>query len=281
MEESAVKFGKSVKLVGVVTKPDNVSDGTTAMILFNSGVRHHVGCCRMSVRMARAVAEQGIPSLRFDLSGVGDSPLRNDGMQYQESSIEEAKQAMDYLSRTMGIEKFVLYGLCSGAHLGFKLAQQDPRIVGLIQVDGYLYRTTKFYIRHYLPRLFDLGVWTRILFNRIPQKLGLKKAETKGADLVEGSEVEVQEWPDTPPRQEVQSGYEVLINRGVKQFSYVTGDRAHDYNYEKQFFDMFPGLDFKGTMGLSFMPEASHILTEKQSQLSVLKNTTEWLKANF
>lgn len=281
MKESAVQFGKSVKLTGVMTHPETFRDDLPAVIFFNSGVRHHVGCCRMSVRIARELAGKGFLCLRFDLSGIGDSLLRPDGLQYEKSSIEDAKEALEYLARTQGVKQFVFYGLCSGAHLGFKLAQQDPRVVGLIQVDGYLYKTRGFMIRHYLPRLFNLGVWMRFVMTRLKGKGGRTDAGSADGQDLKNSEVLVQQWPETPPRDVVQAGYRTLLDRSVEFLVYVTGDQEYVYNYEKQFYDMFPGLNFANRLAVYFLPKASHILAEKDGQDVVLDRTVAWVSQKF
>ncbi len=77
MPERIVKIGKPQPLVGLLTEPVNPDPGAPAVLILNSGVMHHVGTCRMSVRLARAFADQGVAALRFDFSGIGDSPSRS------------------------------------------------------------------------------------------------------------------------------------------------------------------------------------------------------------
>ena len=47
-------------------------------------------------------------------------------------------------------------------------ALEDERIVGLALLDGCGYRTTRFHLhrltRHYLPRMFRLEKWKRLLY---------------------------------------------------------------------------------------------------------------------
>lgn len=275
MKESVTQFGKSVKLTGIVAKPDNVDPSKPALIVFNSGVRHHVGCCRMSVTVARMAAELGMPSLRFDLSGVGDSPLRTDSKSYEESSMEEAQEAMDYLSRTMGVNSFLFYGLCSGAHLGFKTAQIDDRVKGLIQIDGYLYKTPKYHLLYYIRKMMSLKAWITFLKNRINE--ATEKA-TKSADAMQ---MEIQEWPDIPPKEETEEGYKKLIAKSVDMLFFVTGASSNGYNYEGQFYDIFSDLNFGSLMQIEHMPAASHILAEQASQQRVTEATYKWLQEKF
>ncbi|PIE40962.1 MAG: hypothetical protein CSA49_05775 [Gammaproteobacteria bacterium] len=272
MKEIAQQFGSQAILSGVVTIPEKRDKTRPALIILNSGVRHHVGCCRMSVKLARAVAEHGVLTLRFDLSGIGDSPLRNDSLPYEQSSVEEAISAMDFLEQTLGINKFVFYGLCSGAYLGFKVAQLDTRVIGVAQVDGYAYRTPRFYFKHYTPRLFDKNVWRNLIFHRIPNMIR-KSAGVKASR----PEFEIQEWPDPPSKAIVEKGYRLLVERRLKMLMFYTGGVKYEYNYQNQFFDMFSRVDFADLVTLSFLPDASHILREQESQDHVTDFLVRWI----
>ena len=73
--EMTVLMGRHKSLVG--TLPIVAISAVTApptVVLLNAGIVHRVGPNRMHVLLARALAAAGIPSLRFDMSGIGDSP---------------------------------------------------------------------------------------------------------------------------------------------------------------------------------------------------------------
>ena len=69
--ERPIQFGEKRGLFGILCIP---SDSTTAetpiVVMPNSGLIHRVGTNRIHVLLARALAEQGIRSLRMDLSGI-------------------------------------------------------------------------------------------------------------------------------------------------------------------------------------------------------------------
>lgn len=113
MTEEAIIFGGERSLVGVLTLPE----GTPRMgIVFpNAGLIHHVGPGRLFVELARVLAAEGIASLRFDLSGIGDSPRRQDPRSVFELSIDETRAAVDRL-RAAGVSRVGIFGLCSGAY---------------------------------------------------------------------------------------------------------------------------------------------------------------------
>ncbi|MGA8008355.1 MAG: alpha/beta hydrolase, partial [Thiomonas sp.] len=61
------------------------------VLLFNAGVIHRVGAHRVNVKLARALAADGIATLRCDLHGMGDS-LRADGrLSYKDQVVADLR----------------------------------------------------------------------------------------------------------------------------------------------------------------------------------------------
>ena len=132
MIEDVVRVSTGPGLVGVLCHLDP-SEGADDLgaILLDVGLRYRVGPSRLYVRIARALAARGIPTLRFDFSGVGDSPLRRDALPFSESGPLETVGAMDWMARAKGLERFVLIGICSGARVAFQTALRDERVAGI------------------------------------------------------------------------------------------------------------------------------------------------------
>jgi hypothetical protein len=79
VKERAHTFGSHQGLVGITCEPDaGPGLDLPGFIFFNIGLNHRVGPQRVQVELARALAVQGFASLRFDLSGLGDSAPRGD-----------------------------------------------------------------------------------------------------------------------------------------------------------------------------------------------------------
>lgn len=129
-------FGSSGSLVGVVTEPDAPDASLPAFLFLNAGVTHHVGPNRLYVQLARALAEDGFTSLRFDYSGLGDSGVRPDELPAWKSVGLETSEAMELLTSTRGIERFIPIGICSGAINAYLTAREDPRTVGAVLING-------------------------------------------------------------------------------------------------------------------------------------------------
>ena len=91
MRERALTFGPDGGLVGILTEPDPdvARANAPAHVILNSGILHRVGASRLYVQTARSLAEDGITSLRFDFSGIGDSEVRKDSLPIEERFIVE------------------------------------------------------------------------------------------------------------------------------------------------------------------------------------------------
>jgi pimeloyl-ACP methyl ester carboxylesterase len=132
--EDPVVFGTDARLLGMVTVPPTKPAPVGAAFL-TAGLLHHVGPHRTYVQLARHLAARGLASIRFDRSGIGDSEPRTDGLRFAEASVLEAQAAMDVLQERLGIEQFVLIGICSGATQALLVAAADPRVVGVIAIN--------------------------------------------------------------------------------------------------------------------------------------------------
>ena len=173
MNEEAVFFGEAQSLIGVVTDPPtrNGSPPKTAVILLNPGVVHRVAPGRVYVKLARVLADMGFAVLRFDFSGIGDSPARYDHLPFDKSAVRETQDAMQFLKTTRDIDRFILLGGCSGARISLQTAFCDQRVVGAFLINlqitedddssDRMSRTAAFYYWNFA--LFNLKSWFKLL----------------------------------------------------------------------------------------------------------------------
>ncbi|MCG8314165.1 MAG: alpha/beta hydrolase [Pseudomonadales bacterium] len=277
MKERVLRIGKPTPLVSIATDPSDFDANKPAVIILNSGVMHHIGTCRTSVMIAREIAKRGYLSLRFDFSGIGDSDQRRGTGNFIESSTSETKEVMDYLEKKRGIKRFVLYGLCSGADVSYETAKLDDRVVGIIQVDPYCYRTPFWYLRHYGPRLWDINVWIRF-FSRLTQK-----AKPRGS--IQDIDEEFIELPsyirEFPPQTEVAEGLTNLANRGVHMYSIFTFGQASILNHPSQFKSSFSSVPFNDLLSVEYYDDMEHIITERKYQKIIPNKIADWVKDVF
>src|SRR5205814_78101 len=125
----ACRFGPDEHLFGLLTRRPDSGDAP-AIMMFNAGSVHHVGPNRLYVTLARGLASLGFACLRFDLESLGDSVLREPGREnypYPRTATRDARAALEFLRQRFGYRRFIVLGLCSGAHTAFHagLALQD------------------------------------------------------------------------------------------------------------------------------------------------------------
>ena len=278
MRERALRIGKPTPLVGVVTEPDRFDPDLPALIVLNSGVLHHVGACRLSVKIARAVAAGGMLAVRFDYSGIGDSEPRRGSEHFEIASRKECAEVMDYLGTTRGVRRFILYGLCSGADAAYNTALADERVIGIAQIDAYCYITTRYYLEYYAPVLFDAARWKSFL------RRMLKRANDGGAsppDPLNGNNDGDFESPTYtrvfPPREQIAAGLRALMARDVRMHIVFTGGEPH-YRYRSQYRDSFRDVPFGDRLHVDYLPETNHIITQPPYQERVVVGISKWVQ---
>jgi len=277
VKEIALKIGKPIPLTAIVAAPKDIDANKPAVLILNSGIMHHVGACRLSVKIARQLASEGILNVRFDLSGIGDSAPRTGTASFHETAIAEITEVMDYLEQKRGIKKFIAYGLCSGADASYDIALADERIVGIAQIDPYCYRTPSWYIKHYGPKLFKLGVW----INAIRVRLIKQPANPKGLSAtVDAENLEMPSYVrEFPPRDEVSIGLKKLTQRGVHILCLFTNGQSEILNHATQFKESFRDVKFGQLLTSDFQADMDHIITAPQMQTYARDLVCNWVLA--
>lgn len=115
--ERSVRLGPG-ELFGIVTEPTAGIDGPLVVFL-NVSIEEHTGPSRLWVELARRWATAGLECVRFDLTGLGDSPLHPGT---SEPSMYDPRWQTDMTDvaralRPKDPSDVVLVGLCSGAFL--------------------------------------------------------------------------------------------------------------------------------------------------------------------
>jgi alpha-beta hydrolase superfamily lysophospholipase len=128
------------RLAGIVTEPARLHPSGICAVFLNSGAIRRIGPGRMYVSLARRWAERGIPSLRLDLAGIGDSDgdaarLAEVAEFYEPPFAGQISAALDTLTARLGPRSFLLVGLCSGGYWAFESALHDERVAAVAAVN--------------------------------------------------------------------------------------------------------------------------------------------------
>ena len=107
----------SHNLFGVVSEPPYATSAPTVVFVPDAHTPH-TGLSRMWVDQARSLARDGFRSVRFDLSGNGDSPIREGSEAYEIFALEHLDDVLDVVAAISPADpsNVVMVGICSGAY---------------------------------------------------------------------------------------------------------------------------------------------------------------------
>ena len=146
--EHLVTFGRERHLVGVVAEPAEKHVAPPGLVL-GAGILHRGGPSRAAVLAARHLAARGVPVLRFDLSGIGDSRRLGD-RPLALAVIDDIRSAVDLLVERWPWAqdgRVQLLGFCSGADNAWVYAEGDSRVSTLALFDPWVHPTVGFQVR--------------------------------------------------------------------------------------------------------------------------------------
>ncbi len=149
VRESVLRIGRhkdrrAVELMGILAEPtsDAQAEPGPVVLLPNTGPVHHIGGHRLYVDLARGLAGRGCRVLRFDLSGLGDSPARPGeapGAIYGPRAVDDVAQAVAEARQRWPGQEIVLLGLCAGAYHALKSAVAGSRVARAVIVNPLVY----------------------------------------------------------------------------------------------------------------------------------------------
>lgn len=134
------------------------------VLIVVGGPQYRTGSHRQFTLLARHLAEHGVPALRFDYRGMGDS---GGEPRTFERIGEDIRRAIDvFFESVPALKDVVIWGLCDAASAALFYAHQDTRISGLILLNPWV-RTeqgaARARLRHYyLGRLFQASLWRKV-----------------------------------------------------------------------------------------------------------------------
>jgi hypothetical protein len=229
---------------------------------------------RFNVDLARQLASAGVASLRFDLSGLGDSVMPEGTLDDSARLLGDLKQAMDFMQSKCGSVSFVVVGVCSGTDGVHAAAVGDSRVVGAVYVDGYAYTTPGYYARRYAERAawaFQAFRWRRWLRRASRRLRGLP------ADLwVESGVREVIFDRRYPPREQFRGDLDLMVERGVRLLFIYSVD-GWNINRASQFAPMVGWRSLPEGVLVERWPGADHLFGTLATRRMLVDRITGWL----
>lgn len=263
MTERVLAFGEGGRLVGTACLPDPpAAPGRIGLVLFNAGIIHRIGPHRINVKLARRLAAKGIPSLRFDLSGLGDSGRAPGSLAFEEQAVRDLGESLDALAAASGVTRFALFGFCSGGRHAWAFAPRDARVAGVILYDTFAFHTPRSRLRRYGLRLRRAGLVAAVA-GRL-RRLARRFAAREGPELSsDGSFVLL------PDRDSFATRARELLARGTG-LSIMHSGEGDNYNYGDQFRDAFRGTGIEEAVSVDYFPAMDHTVMEAATMAAFL-----------
>ena len=135
------------------------------VLIVVGGPQYRVGSHRQFTLLARDLAAHGVPVMRFDYRGMGDS--EGDARNFEEIKDDLYCAIDQFFEKVQSLKELVIWGLCDAASAALFYAHQDRRVTGLVLLNPWV-RTdegiAKARLKHYyLDRFFEPEFWNKIL----------------------------------------------------------------------------------------------------------------------
>ena len=269
--ETPVQFGPDGSLIGIITTPGDGRRAPVACVMLNMGAIHRIGPRRCNVKLARQMAARGVSSIRIDLAGLGDSRPASATVHFRTQAILDLQAAMNLVSATLGVDRFVVIGLCSGAHNGLCVGLADPRVVGLLMFDGAGFPGRRARLERSARRALadaSLGAFLGRVSGWLGRKLLAKPHVASAQDIFEPTA------PDQTP-EFFGRALNQLADRNVAMMLLYTGSvHVKDRNLDQ--LGPFANEPFARKLEYRFVREIDHSLTSQASQQTFMTLACDW-----
>ncbi|MFV2057646.1 MAG: hydrolase 1, exosortase A system-associated [Thiohalomonadales bacterium] len=296
-EEAFCFPNQDIDLVGVLHRPEECGEGLMArgVLIIVGGPQYRVGSHRQFLLLARMLADNGIPVMRFDFAGMGDS---GGAAQDFETVGEDVRCALDHFFHVHpDLNEVVIWGLCDAASAALFYAHKDERVKGLILLNPWV-RTdegiAKAYLKHYyLSRLMNPDLWRKIitgqfnfkasfvsLFDMLKSAIGISAQSNQDSvastPAVQNVVAQEQSLISTPLPDRMLQGLHLFKGRVLLILSGddLTADEFRDViGTSRKWQKCLKNVD-KHTL-----EEANHTFSQRQWRDQVSQWTCDWLKS--
>lgn len=179
--------GPDGPMFGVLSEPVGERSELTAVLL-NAGPQRRIGPNRMWVEIARRWAARGVPSLRLDCAGIGDSDgdpsvLARVTEFYRPAYAEQARAAVQALAQHGLPQRFVMLGLCAGSYWSVQTALADERVARVIMLNPRTlvfdeWRHARRRTRQLREKALRAETWRKVLAGEIKVSAHLETGRT-------------------------------------------------------------------------------------------------------
>lgn len=217
-EQRALQFScQGHSLVGIIDVPERPLQ--RGVLVISGGPQYRVGSHRHYTLLARLLAPRGIPVMRFDYRGMGDSEGEPRGYASIDDDIRAAIK--EFFMQMPDMQEIVIWGLGDGATAAALYAHTDARVRGLVLLNpwagGACGAAQSALLPQLLSRFGEIGFWKKVGSRHavavdadmpMPQRIiaslacfdGAALVVVGGADAIGREFADLMERNDTPCR---------------------------------------------------------------------------------
>lgn len=182
MEKNISFTNYGQRLNGILNIPDS-SNGKIGVIFLHGWGTYRIGPHRIFVQAARAFEKIGIPSLRFDFRGRGESEGETNTTLLLDM-VDDASAVVEVMLQETEVEEIIFLGLCSGGEVAIASSMCNSAVKGLILWSTPLLgketdiaedaKKSVSNAKSYWQKLFMLETWRKIIKFNVNYRLILK-----------------------------------------------------------------------------------------------------------
>jgi alpha/beta superfamily hydrolase len=297
---------KGLTLFGILETPDSDSGGDLAVVLLSPGVKMRVGPQGLYRHMAAEFLQLGLPVLRFDCYGLGDSEgtlseeLLRDVYNHIEVGrfVDDTVDAMDWMQREHGFKRFILSGLCGGAITGLLAGERDRRVVGLLGIgltavlasraaDASRYMTAgqlDDMRQMYTRRLLSPQAWYRLLTFKADYRLIgrlIRKTLRPQPQATQPAPVPLPADDNANPR--FPPAFFAMLSTERPMLLVFGGSDRLQWEFEEKFVARHRDrlASSPKIWDVHIVPDANHVLSTREWQRDMLDVSRSWLHRHF
>ena len=274
------------------------------VILLNQGPVDRGGSHRLYIKLANELTAMGVPVLRFDARGVGES----DGIweaETQETGLsileayghiqrgvwkDDALAAIEFMQRTTGVSRIILGGLCGGATTAVFAGVDHPAVDAMFLIgtpitfssvtrrtadlpDAIIERDSAAYRR----KLFKLSSWSRLLSMKTDYRtmahVFMVQLQRQVGRL--GGDVSMPGDDDGNINLPLIKSILTACKRR-KRLLFVYGENDYLWQEFQEHLTRFGSDRSRLPFELKTIPKANHILTEASWQQALFTSVCDW-----
>ena len=258
------EFGPNECLTGAITDPPH-GGATIGAVIAGMGIAE--------LRVARTLASLGIVTLQIrerEAAADWKAALNTRG-------VRNFKEAFALLREQRGVQRFICMGNCGRGSVAFRVALDDPRVIGLILSNPHI--SPALTIKEaYAKRLLSPASWKQLLAGKANLSYHLPNIRLLAMSLLRRvARISEKELIDQsghnqdatmPDRFDERVGH--LVRRGVKVLmAFSENDEGLTY-FRRLYGESFEGMEAVPGLSIELLPTTTHIPSHDNAAATAL-----------